>query len=223
MRSFAVSDGREMKALKIESVLSDALQIKNTKGFLILDIGSGSGHIASHFAEKNQVTAIDLENQLTVDSSKFHFEVLDTLDLPFENATFDIVILNQVLTYVPDQILQVKEISRVLKKSGICYISLPNKFFPIEPHSHIPFIHYLPQSIYENLIGLINGKHENVKILSYKEMLSLFEYGKFFVRDYTSEILNNPVRYNSGLKIKLPKWKWLARLSPTNIFILSKK
>ena len=65
MNGFAVSKNRILKARKIESVLSDYLDIEITN-LDILDIGSGNGVVNSYFAtKKNRVTCVDIEDQRT--------------------------------------------------------------------------------------------------------------------------------------------------------------
>jgi Methyltransferase domain len=62
--------------------------------------------------------------------------------LPFADASFDIATSNAVLEHVgshDSQILFVQELCRVARK---VFISVPNRYFPIEHHTAIPFVHY---------------------------------------------------------------------------------
>jgi ubiquinone/menaquinone biosynthesis C-methylase UbiE len=222
MRSFAVSQKREIKACKIEAVICDAMQTEELSNCLILDIGSGSGHIATHFAKNNVVTAADVENQLCTGEAVLNFVQLVDKYLPFEDASFDIVILNHVLTYIPDQLYELIEIRRVLKPKGLCYISLPNRLFPIDPHSKIPVIHNLPQRLYVKIMRQLTGENIEICMHNYGEMIELFNSAGFVPHDYTAEVLSNPIRYHSGVPFRLPKWHCLSLISPSNIFILKK-
>jgi ubiquinone/menaquinone biosynthesis C-methylase UbiE len=213
---------REIKARKIEAVICDALPTEELSNSSILDIGAGTGHIAAHFAKNNAVTAADVKNQLCTGEAILNFVQLSDKNLPFEDASFDIVILNQVLTYIPDQLHELIEIRRVLKPEGLCYISLPNRLFPIEPNSKIPFIHYLPKRVYVKVLRRLISANEETCVLNYRGMIELFNSAGFVPHDYTAEVLSNPIRYHSGVRFRLPKWHCLALISPTNIFILKK-
>lgn len=221
MRSFAVAEGREAKARLIEDVLCASLGAQHISGRTILDIGTGSGHIAKHFAASNSVTAADVENQIIGSHHNFEFVQIDSPHLPFPDALFDIVILNHVLTYIPNQLHELVEVRRVLKPEGICYISMPNRLFPIEPHSRAPLIHYLPQRIYSKIINVFTCNNEFVRMYTYPGMLKLFRSAGFIAHDFTVPIAHDPDRFRSGTGLKFPRWKWLTLLSPTNIFVLT--
>ena len=223
MRSFAVAHGRYIKALKIEAVLCDALGLTEIFNCSILDIGAGSGHIAAHFAPKNNVIAADIENQLCVEGVSLDFVQLKGASLPFHDASFDVVILNHVLPYIPDHLNALKEVFRILKHTGLCYISLPNRLFPIDPNTHIPLIHYLPQILYSKILTTLTGANENVRMYTLGKMIKLFESAGFSSQDYTIDILHEPAKYHSGISYGLPAWNWMSKISPTNIFILRVK
>ena len=55
--------------------------------------------------------------------SLFQFNVIDAQSIPFDNASFDIVIANHMLYHVPNRSKAFSEIKRVLKPSGRFYSS----------------------------------------------------------------------------------------------------
>jgi SAM-dependent methyltransferase len=62
--------------------------------------------------------------------------------LPFDDASFDIAASNAVLEHVgslESQFAFVAELCRVARR---VFISVPNRFFPVEHHTSIPFAHY---------------------------------------------------------------------------------
>ena len=62
--------------------------------------------------------------------------------LPFPDASFDIATSNAVLEHVgshQNQVLFVRELCRVARK---IFISVPNRYFPIEHHTAMPLLHY---------------------------------------------------------------------------------
>lgn len=220
MRSFAVAHGRSSKAEKIEAVLSEASGVDNLHDCSILDIGAGSGHIAAHFTVSNQVIAADVEDQMCVRNPKLRFVRLVGDRLPFEDAQFDVVLLNQVLTYVPDQVATLREVGRVLKPGGCCYIAIPNRLFPLDPHSHLPFVHYLPRPWYEWVVNHVRRASERILVHTPWGMRSLFEEAGLDWTDYTVDVLHDPDRYHTNAPFRAPRWRWLSFLSPTNIFVV---
>jgi len=221
MKYFAVSHDREIKAKKIEAVLCDFLGEEKIAKKRILDLGCGSGHIAEYFSPANDVTAADVVDQATIKKDTISFKKIDTEVLPFGDDYFDIVIYNHIICCVADQCGPLKEIHRVLKKNGICYFASANRNFPIEGFTKIPLLHYLPGSIFRRLYKRIRKTDDDLFLLGYHKAIKLIKSAGFSYREYTAEIIRNPVKYHSEYKapftIPVP-----ACLSPTIVFILRK-
>src|SRR5258708_23667902 len=69
--------------------------------------------------------------------------------LSFPDSHFDCVVFANVYEHVaPEQRLaSLAEIDRVLAKGGILVGQLPNPYFPIESHSRLPLMRWLPRRI----------------------------------------------------------------------------
>jgi len=64
--------------------------------------------------------------------------------LPFKDQQFDIAYSNAVFEHLESDELReffFSELSRVAKQVYIC---VPNRWFPLEHHTAIPLIHYIP-------------------------------------------------------------------------------
>jgi ubiquinone/menaquinone biosynthesis C-methylase UbiE len=108
--------------------LAKAAGIDSTKK--ILDVGSGLGGPARNLAREFgcQVTGIDLTDEycraaemLTARvglSTHVEFLQADALDLPFADATFDVVWTEHVAMNIPDKPRLYREMHRVLKPGG---------------------------------------------------------------------------------------------------------
>jgi len=165
--SYAVSDeSRLIKARKIIACLEHVNGHLHDKE--VLDLGCGSGLIAAEVSARAKcLTAIDITGDAFSDAlgpygarePRFRFVVADGTRLPFRNGCFDIVICNQVFEHVPDQSKLVSEIHRVLKPDGCCYVATGNKLWPIEPHTGLPFLSYLPEPIADKYIARFTSYH----------------------------------------------------------------
>jgi hypothetical protein len=66
--------------------------------------------------------------------------------LPFVDASFDVAVSNAVLEHVgtdADRRFVVRELARVARR---LFISIPNRWFPVEHHTGLPFLHYSPSA-----------------------------------------------------------------------------
>lgn len=71
---------------------------------------------------------------------------------PFEDESFDVCWSNAVVEHVggdAEMIQFVSEIKRVSKKA---FVTTPNKYFPVEPHTKMPLVHLLPQSMFDAIL-----------------------------------------------------------------------
>lgn len=222
---YTASTNRIEKARKIDRVLCDFFSMRTLENKKMLDYGCGSGHIARYFAERNDVTAADIADQRDDGQrDRMRFVLVESGHLPFEDASFDIVLLNHVITYVPDQESLMLEVRRVLRDDGVCYFALPNRNFPLEAHSKIPFIHYLPRPVFFAVLKRVMRSDQPVYLLSYGDMLRLVRAAGFKAREYTVDIIRNPEEY---FELPSPFHRLfpacLRHFSPTNVFLLVKE
>lgn len=106
-------------------------QLGDMEGKKILDFGSGEGITANHFAEKNDVTAIEPSKKMLSNAWKDYEYTQIVGDVnalsAFKNETFDMIICHNVLEYIDDKAAVVKALARVLKKDGIISIVKHNR------------------------------------------------------------------------------------------------
>ena len=96
---------------------------------------------------------------------------------PFYDKQFDILFCSAVLEHVGDKEAQqffVLECLRVAKK---VYLTTPNKYFPIEFHTYLPLIHWLPKRIHQKILRILGmdfwAKTENLHLLSARTLYNL--------------------------------------------------
>jgi hypothetical protein len=71
--------------------------------------------------------------------------------LPFGNEEFDIVYSNAVLEHVGSLKRQAQFVAEACRVARSVFMVVPNRLFPVEVHTGIPLLHYLPQPLFRNL------------------------------------------------------------------------
>jgi len=107
-----------------------------TVGEALLDVGCGTGHWTVFFAEMGyRVTGIDVAREaIEVARSAAPdctFQVADARDLPFEDASFDVVASMAALEFFPDPTMAVEEMVRCAKPGGTLLIGTLNWLAPL--------------------------------------------------------------------------------------------
>jgi len=97
----------------------------------------------------------------------------DGRSLPFGDGTFDLGFSNAVVEHVAGgrngQRAFVHELCRV---AGRVFVTTPNRWFPLEVHTLLPFVHWLPPGPRERLLPF----DDVLDPLTSKELAALFPY-----------------------------------------------
>jgi len=147
----------------------------------LLDIGGSigmTGEFSKLYGFFNNVSTLNLEPE-PIGSGHATFIQGDACQMPFPSNSFDYVFSNAVIEHVGDferQRRMANEVTRVARKGF--FITTPNRRFPIDPHSYLPFYHLLSLSTRRRLAeGLLKGylgEHEQYWMLSAHQMRELF-------------------------------------------------
>jgi len=131
--------------------------------------------MAGHFGSDPllEVVSVDVVDERVVKNG-YEFQLVDDVVLPFDDASFDVVVSNHVIEHVgarDSQLTHLKEIHRVMAASGVGYLALPNRWALIEPHFRIPFLSWLPESWRSRYLGAFRkGDHYDCRPLGYREL-----------------------------------------------------
>jgi len=94
------------------------------------------------------------------------------------NNSFDIVHSNATIEHVgsyKNQLLFIKECIRISKK--YIFIQTPNRFYPIDFHTILPFIHWMPKNIHRKILKIIGlnfySLEKNLNLLSESDLKNL--------------------------------------------------
>lgn len=92
----------------------------------VLELATGPGLLAKHIAHAaKKVVATDYSDGMIKEAKKGHcpdnltFEVADATNLPYENDSFDAVIIANALHIIPSPEKALSEIDRVLRDDGL--------------------------------------------------------------------------------------------------------
>lgn len=132
----------------------------------VLDVGCGEGGVLRALAGYGGTVvgverATYLLDRAHSQAAKLgcHLAAGDATALPFGEATFDLVILYDVLEHVPQWAKAVMEAGRVVRPGGTVIVTAANPRSPItvadDPHWHLPFLALLPQSLARRAVGVL--------------------------------------------------------------------
>ena len=69
----------------------------------------------------------------------------DACALPFGDDSFDVVFSNAVIEHVGDRERQRRFVEEALRVGRRVFVTTPNRMFPIEVHTRLPLVHWLPE------------------------------------------------------------------------------
>ena len=134
----------------------------------IVDVGvtSNETYALDNFLEvlypnKGAITAVGLEDgsHLEIKYPGLRFVKVEIGPLPFGDNQFDVAHSSAVIEHVGSRKNQadfLRELWRVAR-SGI-FVTTPNRWFPIEVHTILPLVHWLPATVFRSLLGWL-GYH----------------------------------------------------------------
>jgi SAM-dependent methyltransferase len=100
-------------------------------GRRVLDLGCRYGALTRTYAEGNEVVGVDVDREALEEAAKLGIETrwadVDE-QLPFADASFDVVVAGELLEHVRDPQRLVDEVTRVLRPGGTFVGSVPNAF-----------------------------------------------------------------------------------------------
>lgn len=149
----------------------------------VLDNGCGIGTYVAHLRPlAREVWGLDYERDRVAEAARRlgpeRLVVGAGEALPFPDASFDVVISNEVIEHVRDDRESVSEMVRVLTPGGRAVVFCPNRWYPVEQHGvywrgryrfgNIPLVNYLPDPLRDRLAP-------HVRTYTRRDLLRLFE------------------------------------------------
>ena len=146
----------------------------------VLDVGAtaertyeSSNYFEKWYPYKHKITAVGIDDArfLQEDYPGVTFVQANGCNLPFADDSFDFVHSSAVIEHVGSFSQQARflhECTRVARK-GV-FVTTPNRWFPVEFHTLLPFAHWLPAPIFRRLMSLLGRKffarEDNLNLMS---------------------------------------------------------
>ncbi len=173
------------KRKEIAYIINDYFKYQIFKDALDVGTTSDNNYKHSNYIIKNLKNIKifkSLSNQ-KIKSNFFFYVLCKSITKKFskyeiKKLSSDIVISNATIEHVGNTSNQVKMISNIIlltkKKFVIC---TPNRFHPIDFHTKIPIIHWLPKKIHRKILFLLGynffALEKNLNLLSLKDIKSI--------------------------------------------------
>ena len=129
-----------------------------------------------------------ISNQ-NIKSSFFNFTLKKSITDIFDDKdlkTFksDLVIASATIEHVGNFSNQLKMFDNIISLSNNYFvITTPNRFYPIDFHTKIPFIHWLPKTLHRFILRFVGLKYlsneENLNLLTKKDLISITKNDKY--------------------------------------------
>lgn len=152
--------------LKIDGMLVAAGRDRNPVD--VVDIGCGAGTQSLMWAESgHRVSSIDINASLVeIAKNRFaekrllaRFDIGTATSLPYRDASFDVVLIPELLEHVEDWQAVLDEAVRVLRPQGIIYLSTTNYLCPKQQEFDLPFYSWYPAAMKRYCVKLSLTTH----------------------------------------------------------------
>ena len=187
--------GRDISIQRGEFVKSVVEKVILPKRLHILDLGSGEGGTSRVFSEENFVVSFDLNRdrlyRQNIINRKFKRVSGDAWRLPFCPASFDLIILQDVIEHLAEHKILFEKLRRILKKNGVIFLSTPNRLSLLnilaDPHWGLPFLAFFKRETIRRYFLKFFRKNE-ITLNDIAELLSLNNILKLFPNDFDSTL-----------------------------------
>ncbi|RZT18499.1 ubiquinone/menaquinone biosynthesis C-methylase UbiE [Mycobacterium sp. BK558] len=140
--------------------------------------------------------------------------------LDFPDKTFDVALFANVFEHIPpdDRGPSLREMFRVLKPGGVVVGQIPNPYFPIESHSRLPLMGWLPTTLQHRYwkLSAVSWQHD-FYVVTMKHLTPVAQRAGFDIVhvsnfNYPPEAIPQKVRWAARLMERRPMrylpWSW---------------
>ncbi len=177
------------KRIEMVNLIKDNIKIFKIKELLDIGTTEDSSAVSSNIFCKmlNNVKIHKSISNQRIKNKRFKNCIKKSITSKFSKETIntfksDLVISSATIEHVgslKNQIRKVRNMISLSKKYVV--ISTPNRFYPVELHTKIPLLHWLPKTLFRQILLLLNMKYfadeKNMNLLSkndLKKILNIF-------------------------------------------------
>lgn len=202
-------EGRRQKAEKVLVAIEDYLLTQHVDpgALSLLDVGASTGIMTEVYAERfARTVGVDIDDAAIRSARAMGvagatFVLGDSMHLPFADGAFDVAICTHIYEHVPDAVLLMDEIYRVLAPGGACYFAAGNRLRLMEPHYRLPLLSVIPKLVADRYLRLVRrGDHYYETHLTHGQLRRLV--ARFEIIDYTSRIVEDPGRFRATDQVR---------------------
>jgi len=153
----------------------------------VIDIGvtpdmtlPSSNYFEKLYPYLNNLTVASVENASNLEIVFEGVTFVQTVvgkPFPFGDKEFDALFCSAVIEHVGDfeeQRFFLNECCRISRK---VFLTTPNKWYPVDFHTCLPFVHWLPRSLHQKILRMLGfkffSKTENLNLLSKRDIIKL--------------------------------------------------
>lgn len=164
-------------------------ELRPTSETTVLDVGAdelgfgeGDGCGTLNFLEEmypwpDRITALGLLEGAGFRARYPHIPYVqgDACALPFADGQFDIVFSNAVVEHVGGRERQRALVAEALRVGRSVFVTTPNRWFPVEVHTRLPLVHWLPDALAHPLYRALGREFATENhLLSKRRLAALF-------------------------------------------------
>lgn len=177
---YALRARRRMLALFMETLAPQAHE-------RVLDLGvtpdaslSESNFFEALYPWPERITAASIEDACHLEQAYpgVRFVRIEPGVLPFRDDEFDLLFCSAVLEHVGDRDAQRAFVHEAIRVARRVFFTTPNRWYPLEFHTLLPFVHWLPQSTHQRMLRAVGydflARTENLNLLGERDLRALF-------------------------------------------------
>jgi SAM-dependent methyltransferase len=134
------------------------------------------------YPERLTVTSIEDASMLEQRFPGVTFVRTTASGLPFASRQFDVAFSSAVLEHVGDTESQRRFVRELARVAPVFYLITPNRWFPLEQHTFLPFIHWLPRPAHQWLLRRLGlafwARTENLNLVSARQLRDYVPAGR---------------------------------------------
>lgn len=140
-------------------------------GRRVLDVGCGTGYGTAELAKTaSRATGVDSSTDAigyaTTHYPEAHYYAVSATDLPFADASFDLVTAFEIIEHLADWPRMLNEVRRVLAPDGLFLVSTPNKLYYAEARGEAgPNPFHAHEFEYEEFCHALRREFAHVRVM----------------------------------------------------------